>query len=337
MKIKIVLIILLFAAAGCGKNDQSISGVINQEVVNAGSNAAETESNGYMDKKSWELAQAELKTIDEVVKVFNGFYDIWGRAYEHRTFLRFREALETVEYLPGKIDEVEKTAAGIKTVPGYPEIDNIKQCYLTMIPLLRSGAENLKLSIIAARDKNEPEERKQVKAYTIKWKQAMDYSKKSFAIMQEILTRGSRTEYQKMTGVNKTSAATAGNLQAGVRKIYAAYDSSVMIKIKEIKKLTAGYQWDAALVKIDDVYSQLQSSVMEAGQLDPGNKKELWDTRQELVTMLSQQMIAMKKYREYTEKLKSGNLQDAAQAGKVYEILKKSADESHSKLRKMGY
>ena len=110
-----------------------------------------------------------------------------------------------------------------------------------------------------------------------------------------------------------------------------------MEMISTIKKLAAAAQWDGAMLKIDEVSSLLQSSIMEAGQADPGDKKELWDARQELVTMLSQQMMAMKKFGEYAERSKSGDAQEAGKAKKVYEILVVSAAEAHGKLKRMGY
>ena len=337
-KIVLYLLIVIFCfTSACGKKENTTSSentaVNNVSIANPGSG----DNGAYMDKNSWELAKAELKTIDEVIKAFNGFYDVWGWAYEHRVFNRYKEALETADYLPGKMDEVVKLVSSIKTVQGYPEIDSMKECYLNMIPLLRAGAQNLKESIVAARDKNGGEEKKQVNAYTDNWKKAMEYSRQSFAIMQDTLTRGGRTEYQNLTGEKKTTVATAAAFRTKVKKIVATYDSSVVPKTAEIKKLITNAGWDGAMVKTDYLYSVLQSSIMEAGQADPGNRKELLDARQELISTLSQQMMAMKKMREYTEKMQSGNTQEGEQAMKVYEILRKSALEARSRLKKTGY
>ena len=89
------LILLSFAISGCTKSDNHQPAVGNEQPDKTGQNTVSGDSAGYMDKTAWEQAQVELKTVEDVIKSFNGFYDIWGWAYEHRTFLRFKEALET--------------------------------------------------------------------------------------------------------------------------------------------------------------------------------------------------------------------------------------------------
>ncbi len=333
--ILIPLFIILLALAGCGKPDNPSS-----QSNNSGSAFQELpaeNSSGYLDAKGWDLAQAEIKTIEKTIEAFNAFYDVWGWAYEHRVFQRFKEAIETAAYLPGKLDEAEKIAQSIKQVKGYPEIDNIKKCYMEMIPLLRSGAQNMADSLVAARDGKIADEKSRVQAYRENWKSAMDFSKKSFEYMQQLLTRGSRVESQKLTSGQNTAQFNLAEFKKAIRQFASEYDKQIMEKITAIKKLAASSQWELAIARTNDVYLALQSSIMKAGQINQGTEKSTWDTRQELVTTLASQMMAMKKFSEYLEASQRGDKDEAAKLLKVYDIMYKSASDSRSKLRKLGY
>ena len=330
------LMLLSLLPAGCGKKDDP-----GDAKKNAGAGTeqkgAPGGSGGYLDSAGWAQAQGELKIVNEAVKAFNAFYDVWGWAYEHRVFQRFKEALTTAEALPGKMDEAVRQVDRIRTVPGYGEIDEMKNCYLKMIPLLRGGAEELRLSIIAARDHKGAEEKEHVRAYADKWKAAMEQSKRSFTVMQELLTRGSRVEYQAMTGGQKPAPASAADFRRRMRKITAEYDGTLRKKTAEIDALAGRGQWEGVLLKTDGLYTRLQALIIEAGQSDPGSAKDRWEVRQALITALSHQMIAVKKLGEYAEKRRSGDSRGAEPDKKVYEILRESASDARGRLKKLGY
>ncbi len=330
------LLALLCAVTGCGKTEDASSGR-KKKSEGVRENPADSHSSGYMDMKGWELAKADMKTNEEVIGAFNKYYEIWGWAYEHRVFLRFKEALETAAYLPGQMDKIEKLAGSMSGVPGYPEINELKKCYLKMIPLLRSGADHLRQSIVAARDNDSAAEKEHERVYVAKYKEAMAYGRESFAIMGEIYTRGGRTEYQKLAGVKKHDASTAATFSATVRRIVADYDGPIMKQIAGITIFAAKEKWDIASMKADQVYPRLQYSIMEAGRAEPGDLKALWDARQELVGMLSYRLMGVNKFREYMNTMKAGKAQEAETAKKVYRILVKSAEDARAKLRNMGY
>ncbi len=331
-----VLAVLLCAFPGCGKSEDAPTGR-QKSPEGVRENVVDGWSSGYMDMKGWELAKTEMKTSEEVVGAFNRYFQIWSWAYEHRTFLRFREALETAAYLPAQLEKIEKLVKSIRRVPGYPEIDELKECYVKMIPLLRSGGDHLRQSIEAARDNNEAAEKVHEWVYVARYKEAMAYSRKSFAIMPEILTRGSRTEYQKYAGAKQHVASTAVTFNAAVRRVMADYDGPIMKEIAGIPALAAQEKWDLASMKADEADTRLQHAIMEAGRAEPGNLKVLWDARQELVGMLSYRMMGNKKFKEYMEKTRAGDVVEAGKAKKVYRILVKSAEDSRVKLRKMGF
>lgn len=328
--VSLFLIITLHSFSGCKKTDAPGASTGNSDTLNSAVN----NGSGYIDAGGWELAQKEIKTIEKTVEAFNNFYDVWGWAYEHRVFQRYKEAIETAGHLPGKLDEIKKLAGSINPVENYPEIGNIKNCYMQMIPQLEGGAQNLKDSIIAARDSNTAEEKKLIQSYNEKWKAAMGFSRKSFTIMQELLTRGSRVEYGKLTGGKGLAPAAFKSI---IKSAVSEYDGQVNARISAVKKLAAGSQWDVAIIKSEEIYSILQKSIMKAGQAEPGSDRNSWNIRQELITALSGRMMAMKKFGEYMELSKNGNALEAAKTLKVYEIMEKSAADARSRLKKLGY
>ncbi len=326
------LLLCLGALTGCGNKEDAApgEGVTDRQ-------AADGPGSGYMDMKGWEQAKAEMKTNEGIVKAFNEFFGIWSRAYEHRTFLRFREALGEAERLPGAMDEVERLVNAMKSVPGYPEISELKECHVKMIPLLRTGAEHLKKSIVAARDGDGAAEKRHEGAYVIKYKEAMAFNRKSFAIMGEIYTRGGRTEYQKLAGVQKHDASTAASFRAAVARVLADYDGPIMKDIAALSASADRGRWDRAAKIADEVYPRIQRSIMEAGRAEPGDLKGLWDARQELVAMLSYRLMGVTKLKEYINYAKSGNQEEAEKSKKVYRITADSAEQSRLKLKRMGY
>lgn len=331
------LLLFLCVLAGCGEPDNAASlrgAARDADGIRAGDPG---QAPGYLDMKAWELAKAQMKISEEAISAFNGFCEIWSWAYEHRTFLRFKEALETADHLPGKMDEVERVVNRMRPVPGYPDLDGLKACYGNMASLLRSGAGHLRASIEAARDNNGASEKRHERLYVEKYKKAMEHYRKAFALMQLIYERGGRTEYQEFAGVKKHGPSTVGAFRAKVRKIMRAYEGPVIKKISEATNPAARMRHDPAMLKIDEACTLLQYAITETGQAEPGDLKELWDERQALLALLSYRMMSLKKYGEYLEKMKAGNTKEAEMAKKIYDILVKSADESYVKLKKAGY
>ncbi len=326
------LLLCLGAFTGCGKKEDAApgeGGTLRQ--------AADSSGSGYMDMKGWDLAKVEMKTNEKIVGAFNGFFGIWSRAYEHRSFLRFKEALEEANRLPGAMDKVEKLVNTMREVPGYPEIGELKECHKKMIPLLRTGAEHLKKSIEAALDSDGAAEKRHEGAYVTRYKEAMAFNRKSFVIMGDIYTRGGRTEYQKFAGAKKHDGSTAAAFRAVMTRILADYDGPIMRDMAAITASAERSQWDPAAKKSDELYPRLQRAIMEAGRAEPGDLKVLWDARQELVAMLSSRLIEVKKLREYIDYAKAGDRREAEKTKRLSRIIADSAAQSRLKLKRMGY
>jgi hypothetical protein len=140
---------LCLTAGGCNRGVDEPAA---RKGVPAGPEGAGT---GYLDSGGWKKAKAETKTVEEVLKVlFDDWVGAFSLAITHRQFDQFDQAIAAAKTLPGKTDGFTASINRLKSIPNYPEFDEIRGCFAEMEPFMRKSSNLLERSLVAAKARN---------------------------------------------------------------------------------------------------------------------------------------------------------------------------------------
>lgn len=300
--------------------------------------AAGEGTSGYMSMSDWEKARLSIATFEEFNKnEMDKFLTASGLAISHRDFGQYDQAIEATKKIPATIDALESALPKFKPVPNYPEINAMRENLAKMVSPLRRYAENLVKSLEAARAGNGAAEKALREVYTNDHRAAMAFYRKGFDSFGEMLTRGGRTESQKLTGVKRGGPAVISAFRKAAGEISSMYRGVVSKEVPVAERHTAARRYDQAIEQSDKIYSMVQRIIMEMNRLDPGNEKALWEVKQTLTIALSYGMYIEQKRKEYLGKLKSGDSGGASATKKQLDLYKKLANEEWAKYRRMRY
>ena len=282
----------------------------------------------------WEKAKAALAVIESIIQIeMNKFTAAYSRVIEARRYDNFDAALEHAKALDPSLDAIERSVAAITLVSNYPEFDTLKQNLSAMMPLLRSFSLKLVKSVELAKQGDRISEAALVKEYCDDYAKAMEYFRTVYEIYGEILTRGARTDSQKLTGAKQGGAVVEKKFRAGEKEIAAQFAGIIKNEYPLVESLALKRKFDESDAQAQAVYTSIQNLVMRINTLDPGNEKSLWDARQLLLTSMSWHMMALQKYREYLAQLKANDSQ-IEQTEKIYKVLKVSAEDEWNKYKR---
>lgn len=336
----ILISVSVITAAACKDGDGREIEVSPRPAVSIEKTAADSETltdenpGGYMSIPDWEKAKTQLAVFDSIIKVeMDKFTGIYSSVIEARRFDQFDAALMHAQALEPSLSALERATNKISPVNNYPEIDTLKENLAAMIPLLRSFSFKLMKSVELAKSGDFSTEATLVKEYCDDYSKAMEHFRKVFAIYAEILTRGARTDSQKLTGEKQGGPETGKAFRAREKEIAAQFAHITAKELPPVESLAAQKKYDEADTRALAVYTSIQSLVMKINKLDPGNEKTLWDAKQLLTSSLSYRMMALHKYREYLAQIKTDDSQ-SAQTKKIYTVLKRSAEEEWQKYKR---
>ncbi len=327
----LIVVLLFFSSGGCSRGEDT-------SAIPTGDATVKTGGTGYLDSAGWQKAREEVKSVEDVLK---HLFDDWGRAFslaiQHRDFDQFDQAIAAARTAPGKVDAFVSSIDRLKTIPNYPEFDEIRGCLVKMEPYMRKSSGLLEKSLVAGKAGRVKEETIIKEQYTVQYREVMALGRRIFAIFTEIYTRGARTEWQDRTGVKETGPAQVKSFREAAAKVVSAYRGILSMDFTAANRYARGGEWERAAAGADSIYTSLQGLVMETGKMEPGNSKMLWDARTSLTTALSYRMFAAQKLKEYAEKKKVGDDSGAASSKKILDIMLKSADEEWAKFKKLRY
>jgi hypothetical protein len=331
----LIVAVLFFSPGSCSRGGEAPSNPDNAAVKDAGADAPGT---GYLDSVGWQKAKTEIKSVEEVLK---GLFDDWGRAFglaiQHRDFDQFDQAIAAARTAPGKVDAFVASIDRLKSIPNYPEFDEIRGCFVKMEPFMRNSSSLLEQSLVAGKAGNLKGEAVLKEQYTVQYREVMALGRRIFAIFTEIYTRGARTEWQDKTGVKVAGPEQVKSFREAAAKVAASYGGLLARDLPAADRYARGREWDRASAQADGMYASLQGLIMETGKMEPGNSKALWDARTTLTTALSYRMFHAQKLKEYSQKKKAGDDTGAAATTKVLDMMKKSADDEWAKFKKLRY
>ncbi len=187
------------------------------------------DTSGYMSMPDWEKAKRTITIFEEFNKnEMDAFLKASGLAISHRDFGQYDQAIEAAKKIPATIDALESAIPKFKSVPNYPEIDVMRENLAKMPAPLRRYAENLVRSLEAARAGNIPAEKALREVYTNDHRAAMAFYRKVFDSFREMLTRGGRTESQKLTGAKGGGPAVISAFKKTAGEIASMYRGVVL-------------------------------------------------------------------------------------------------------------
>gem|GEM_PF-3250489 len=292
------------------------------------------ETSGYMSMSDWEKAKTQLSVIESIIQVeMDHFTHSYSKVIEARRWDQFDAALDHAKSLEPSVIAVERAVDRIAAVDNYPEIDKLKEHLSAMIPLLRSFSVKLIKSVGLAKSGDFTAEAALVTEYCADYSKAMEHFRKVFEIYGEILTRGARTDSQKLTGAKNGGPDVEKKFRETEKEIAAQFGSIIAKELPPVESFAAQKKFDESDKQALAVYTSIQNLVMRLNALEPGNEKTLWDAKLLLTTSMSYRMMALYKYREYLAQMKTDDSQ-SVQTKKIYDVLKTAAEEEWRKYRR---
>ncbi len=295
-------------------------------------------TSGYLDMSDWEKARHSITIFEGIIKnEFDRFQNACGITIQYRDFDQYEQALRAALKVPATIDALAVSTGGFARVRNYPEIDEMRGNLDAMIPHLRNFSRKMTQSIEAHLAGKNDLEKTLIDDYTRDYRNAMALFRKVFDIYAQVLTRGARTESQKLTGAGTGGPSLTGDFRKLAGSVALRYGTIMATDIPVLEKYAAAKQYDRAIEQSEKVYTSVRALIMELNWLNPGNEKTLWDGKTSLVSALSYRMMEMTKQKEYLARLKAGDAKGADETRKVLDICRKSANDEWSKFRRMRF